>query len=54
MTGVEPTADLVHALVRKHSTPRLRSYLGMTGTPADEAALNRRPGHRRSEPATVS
>jgi ATP-dependent helicase Lhr and Lhr-like helicase len=51
---VEPSADLVHALVRKQSTARLRSYLGMTGASADSVPLNRRPGHRRSEPASVS
>src|SRR3954469_19762925 len=45
----EPTADLVHALVRKHSTIQLRSYLGMTGAPAASVPLNRRPGKRRSE-----
>ena len=45
----EPTADLVHALVRKHSTAQLRSYLGMTGAPAASVPLNRRPGKRRSE-----
>jgi ATP-dependent helicase Lhr and Lhr-like helicase len=53
-TDVESSADLVHALVRKHSTARLRSYLGLSGAPADSVPLNRRPGHRRSEPATVS
>ncbi|HEX2250139.1 MAG TPA: helicase-related protein, partial [Gemmatimonadales bacterium] len=51
---VEPSADLVHALVRKPSSARLRSYLGMTGAPADSVPLNRRPGHRRSEPVPVS
>ncbi|HKP49201.1 MAG TPA: DEAD/DEAH box helicase [Gemmatimonadales bacterium] len=45
----EPTADLVHALVRKQSTVQLRSYLGMTGAPAASVPLNRRPGKRRSE-----
>ena len=45
----EPTADLVHALIRKHSTAQLRSYLGMTGAPAASVPLNRRPGKRRSE-----
>ena len=45
----EPTADLMHALVRKQSTVQLRSYLGMTGAPAASVPLNRRPGKRRSE-----
>ncbi|MFL5492193.1 MAG: DEAD/DEAH box helicase [Gemmatimonadales bacterium] len=45
----EPTAELVHALVRKQSTVQLRSYLGMTGAPAASVPLNRRPGKRRSE-----
>jgi ATP-dependent helicase Lhr and Lhr-like helicase len=48
LAGVEPTADLEHALVRKRSTPALRSYLGMTGSPAASVPLNRRPGGRRS------
>ena len=52
--GIEPSADLIHALVRKQSTPRLRSYLGLTGAPADSVPLNRRPGRRRTEPASVS
>jgi ATP-dependent helicase Lhr and Lhr-like helicase len=45
--GAEPSADLVHALVRKASTPALRSYLGMTGAPAASVPLNRPPGRRR-------
>ncbi|HEX5575113.1 MAG TPA: DEAD/DEAH box helicase [Gemmatimonadales bacterium] len=45
---IEPTAELVHGLVRKHSTPQLRSYLGMTGAPAASVSLNRPPGRRRS------
>jgi ATP-dependent Lhr-like helicase len=45
---VEPTAELVHALVRKQSTAALRTYLGMTGAPAASVPLNRRPGERRS------
>jgi ATP-dependent Lhr-like helicase len=48
LSGLEPTADLVHALVRKPSTAALRSYLGMTGAPAASVPLNRRPGGRRS------
>jgi ATP-dependent Lhr-like helicase len=47
LPGVEPDADLMHALVRKHSTPQLRAYLGMTGAPASTVPLNRRPGRRR-------
>jgi ATP-dependent helicase Lhr and Lhr-like helicase len=45
---IEPTAELVHGLVRKQSTPKLRSYLGMTGAPAASVPLNRPPGRRRS------
>jgi ATP-dependent Lhr-like helicase len=45
--GVEATAELVHALVRKQSTAQLRSYLGLTGAPASSVPLNRRPGGRR-------
>jgi ATP-dependent Lhr-like helicase len=45
---IEPTAELVHGLVRKHSTAQLRSYLGMTGAPAASVPLNRPPGRRRS------
>jgi ATP-dependent Lhr-like helicase len=45
---VEPSADLVHALIRKKSTAQLRSYLGMTGAPAASVPLNRPPGRRRS------
>jgi ATP-dependent helicase Lhr and Lhr-like helicase len=45
----EPTAELLHALVRKPSTIALRSYLGMTGAPASSVPLNRRPGGRRSD-----
>jgi ATP-dependent Lhr-like helicase len=44
----EPSAELTHALVRKASTPALRSYLGQTGAPAASVPLNRRPGRRRS------
>jgi ATP-dependent Lhr-like helicase len=43
-----PPADLVHALVRKASTPALRSYLAMTGAPAATVPLNRPPGRRRA------
>jgi ATP-dependent Lhr-like helicase len=48
-SDAEPSADLLHALVRKASTPALRSYLGMTGAPAATVPLNRRPGRRRSQ-----
>jgi len=47
LTGVEPSAELVHALVRKQSTAALRSYLGLTGAPAETVPLNRAPGRRR-------
>jgi ATP-dependent Lhr-like helicase len=43
----EPSAELVHALVRKASTPALRGYLGMAGQAASLATLNRPPTHRR-------
>ena len=50
----EPSADLVHALVRKPSTPALRRYLGMSGAPAASVPLNRPPkrdrGRRRARP----
>jgi ATP-dependent Lhr-like helicase len=48
MPDLEPSAELVHALVRKPSTPMLRSYLGMRGAPAASVPLNRRPGRSRS------
>jgi ATP-dependent Lhr-like helicase len=43
---VEPSAELTHALIRKQSTPALRSYLGLTGAPAASVPLNRPPGRR--------
>jgi ATP-dependent Lhr-like helicase len=46
----EPSAELVHALVRKQSTVALRSYLGLTGAPAATVPLNRPPGRRRARP----
>jgi ATP-dependent Lhr-like helicase len=46
--GEDPSAELVHALIRKASTPALRSYLAMTGAPAASVSLNRPPGRRRS------
>jgi hypothetical protein len=42
----EPSAELTHALIRKHSTPALRARLGMAGAPAASVALNRPPGRR--------
>ena len=44
----EPSAELIHALVRKSSTAALRSYLGLGGQTASVATLNRRPRRRRS------
>jgi ATP-dependent helicase Lhr and Lhr-like helicase len=48
----EPSAELVHALVRKASTSALRRYLGMSGAPAASVPLNRPPkrgrGRRRA------
>jgi len=49
VNDIEPSADLVHALVRKHTTAQLRSYLGMTGAPAASVPLNRRPGGRPAD-----
>jgi ATP-dependent helicase Lhr and Lhr-like helicase len=50
----DPSAELVHALIRNHSTPGLRSYLGMPGAPAATVPLNRPAGgarsRRRSQP----
>ena len=46
--AADPSAELVHALVRKSSTPALRSYLAMTGAPAASVSLNRPPGRRRT------
>jgi ATP-dependent Lhr-like helicase len=51
--GIEASADLVHALVRKQSTAQLRAYLGMTGAPAASVPLNRSPGGRRKRKATT-
>jgi ATP-dependent Lhr-like helicase len=53
---LEPSPELVHALVRKPSTPMLRSYLGMRGAPAASVPLNRRPGtrHARQEEGVKS
>jgi ATP-dependent Lhr-like helicase len=44
----EPSAEQLHALMRKASTPALRRYLAMTGAPAASVPLNRPPGRRRS------
>jgi ATP-dependent Lhr-like helicase len=49
--GIDPSADLVHALVRKQSTAALRRYLGMTGAPSGTVPLNRKPGQRRKRQA---
>ncbi len=46
--GAEPSAELVHALIRKQSTPALRTHLGLTGAPAATVPLNRPPGRRRA------
>jgi len=43
----EPPAELVHALVRKASTPALHRYLGMSGVPAASVPLNRPPKRGR-------
>jgi len=43
----EPSAELVHALVRKASTPALHRYLGMSGAPAASVPLNRPPKRGR-------
>jgi len=43
----EPSAELVHALVRKASTPALHRYLGMSGAPAASVPLNRPPRRGR-------
>jgi ATP-dependent Lhr-like helicase len=51
VTGLEPSSELVHALVRKQSTAALRSYLGMTGAPSATVPLNRAPGRRRKREA---
>jgi ATP-dependent Lhr-like helicase len=51
----EPTPELVHALVRKASTPALHRYMGMGGAPAASVPLNRPPKRgqgRRREQAT--
>ena len=50
---VEPTADFVHALIRKASTAALRQYLGMSGKPAASANLNRPVGQRRDRPPST-
>jgi ATP-dependent helicase Lhr and Lhr-like helicase len=48
----EPAAELVHALVRKNSTPALRNYLAMTGAPSASVPLNRPLGRRRTRAQT--
>jgi ATP-dependent Lhr-like helicase len=47
-SDVEPSAELTHALIRKQSTPALRTYLGLTGAPAASVPLNRPPGRHRA------
>jgi ATP-dependent Lhr-like helicase len=53
----EPSAELVHALVRKASTPALHRYLGLAGAPAASVPLNRPPkrgrGRRRHPSASL-
>jgi ATP-dependent Lhr-like helicase len=44
----EPSAELLHALVRKASTPALHRYLGMSGAPAASVPLNRPPKRGRA------
>ena len=44
----EPSAEWLHALVRKSSTPTLHHYLGMSGAPTATVPLNRPPKRRRS------
>ena len=44
----EPSAELLHALVRKASTPALHRYLGMSGAPAASVPLNRPPKRGRT------
>jgi ATP-dependent Lhr-like helicase len=43
----QPSAELIHSLIRKHSTPALRSYLGLSGAAAATVPLNRPPGRSR-------
>jgi ATP-dependent Lhr-like helicase len=54
LPAIEPSAELVHALVRKSSTSALRHYLGMAGAPAASVPLNRPPGRRRTVPQSVN
>jgi ATP-dependent helicase Lhr and Lhr-like helicase len=49
VADIEPSADLVHALIRKKASAQLRSYLGMTGAPAATVPLNRRRRGRKPE-----
>ena len=46
----EPSAELVHALIRKQSSQALRTRLGLTGAPAASVPLNRPPGRRVTRP----
>jgi ATP-dependent Lhr-like helicase len=43
-----PSVEMLHALVRKPSSPALRAYLGQSGAPAASVSMTRRPGRRRS------
>jgi ATP-dependent Lhr-like helicase len=43
----EPSAEWLHALVRKASTPALHHYLGMSGAPTATVPLNRPPKRGR-------
>jgi ATP-dependent Lhr-like helicase len=54
VAGIEPSADLVHALVRKQTTAALRRYLGMTGAPSGTVPLNRKPGQPRKRQADAA
>jgi ATP-dependent helicase Lhr and Lhr-like helicase len=48
----EPSPEMLNALVRKASTPALRSYLGLTGSPAASVPLNRPPKRSRKRSET--
>ncbi|HET6796767.1 MAG TPA: DEAD/DEAH box helicase [Gemmatimonadales bacterium] len=48
-----PPAELIHALVRKQSTPALRSYFGLSGAPAATVPLTRPPNRKRKRRQTT-
>jgi len=48
-----PSAELIHALVRKQSTPALRGYFGLSGAPAATVPLNRPPNRNRKKRRTT-